>query len=94
MTVREAFIKLGGEIPERATCHIGCDDETVGNPYPTIFIPREGLGTSDTTYYFASGHWEDTNDSVFGPDLSERPASSFLGLFGEEFDRVVGGDNA
>jgi len=34
-----------------------------------------------------------TNDwRCFGPDISDRPASSFIGFFGEDFDRVARGE--
>jgi hypothetical protein len=37
---------------------------------------------------------EDQHLGVLGPDITDRPASAFLGFFGKEYDRVVSGEVA
>ncbi len=95
MTVREAFEKAWRAVPEGATCHIG----TMGRG-PT----KSGWRISPTYYSgecswpatIAYGVWSKnhTYEYPIGPDISDRPASAFLGFFGDEYDRVVAEDQA
>lgn len=91
MTVKEAFCKAFGEVPEGATCHIGCDYGYDG--YRIIVYEIHGL-----LYYhqykcpgYPDGGWmiEEEAHGAHGPDISDRPAESFIGFFGAEFDAVL-----
>ena len=99
MTIREAFSKLYGEIPEDATCHIGYEE-----PYDSYIIFRPIIKvrhplTRKASYKLMEGfggRWMDVGFMPYmdgfcavGPDLSDRPASAFLGFFGKEFDDFV-----
>lgn len=100
MTVREIFSKAFGEVPEGATCHIGSrseyDDcehiEPVVCGSSRIIAERwsDGLLQWEPIVYFDGtepdhGKW----DSPFGPDISDRPAESFRGFFGAEYDNCL-----
>lgn len=93
MTVREAFSLAFGEVPEGATCHAWHwrrSGEIVIKP--TYYTPES---TADVWM----GTWcelkpdEGTIWHVYkskpSPDISNRPAESFIGFFGEKYDKVV-----
>jgi hypothetical protein len=86
MTVREAFSLAFGPMPDGATCHIGnhdrdCEiDATIVDPSR----PRWSL-----TFNFGTWNNDDAYEFPTGPDISDRPASAFLGFFGAEYDAVV-----
>jgi hypothetical protein len=95
VTVREAFEKAYGPIPEGATCHIGTMEHG---------SPERGWRIS-ATYYGGGDSWPASvgfkvwskNHAYkypIGPDLSDRQAHWFLGFFGPEYDRVVAEDQA
>lgn len=95
MTVREAFEKAYGPVPEGATCHVAN-----GYPYegaaivPTYCI--RGKVFEARPYRGEELQWVKRLDDQYeeGPDISDRPASAFLGFFGPEYDRVVAEDQA
>lgn len=92
MTVREAFSKAFGPVPDGATCHLGHDNGSARGHYAVI-ASADALGTT-TTYKFASGRWVCPSLGVpviVGPDIGERPAKSFLGFFGNAYDKAVTG---
>lgn len=87
MTVREAFEKAYGSIPEGATCHVGYTyfDQTRirathghnGNVYTHI----------DELHVWQGDNFD--NEVVIEPDISDRPAEAFRGFFGPEYDEVL-----
>lgn len=88
-TVRELFSKAFGEVPEGATCHIGATMHVSygGENFGPFALIDDGafvqLGTQVgwlTAY---------KNSEPFGPDISDRPAESFRGFFGAEFDSAL-----
>lgn len=87
MTVREAFEKAYGPIPEGATCHIGWATSAVGCYFgPVVSSDERGLES-----YIMDYGWDGLiSDAVpihgdIGPEL----AVSFRGFFGPEYDEVV-----
>jgi hypothetical protein len=95
VTVREAFEKAWGEMPEwdNETCHFTLEEEEENWHFlPMVFKDAFGKGVR-----VRNGEWEDDWYKYPGPltpDISDRPASAFLGFFGEEYDRVVAEDQA
>lgn len=90
MTVREAFSKAYGPIPERATCHIGYWYFTELRVNPVHCSNHNVLTVVGEHQVWQGFHFD--GEKEFGPDISDRPASAFLGFFGEEYDRVVADD--
>ena len=94
MTVREAFEKAYGPIPEGATCHIGFRSEKEDACYRMPTITREGV----FPWVWFQGRWDPTGDwpdeVSDGPNIADRQAHWFLGFFGAEYDRVVAEDQA
>lgn len=86
MTVREAFSKAYGPVPEGATCHAGIDIPYEGTAVRAIYAHENSVHSC-----WFSGEWDTTVYDAFGPDISDRPASAFLGFFGPEYDAVVNG---
>lgn len=89
MTVREAFSLAFGEVPEGATCHVA-----VAFPYEGSMISPVYVHDGVIYYRFNwSTSWSEDHVSKDvspdGPDISDRPAESFLGFFGEKYDKVV-----
>ena len=88
MNVREVFNKAFGEVPEGATCHVGnwstesCDSE------PTIALPTV---IGDRCYIWREFWTAMFGGLAFGPDISDRPAESFRGFFGDAYDAVLDG---
>jgi len=90
ITVRQAFKKAYGPIPDGATCHLanwpGPTLPQFMNIEPTIWEDGwpESLGTR-----------EDGSPGVmeypFGPDISDRDAEAFRGLFGDDYDKALDG---
>jgi len=102
MTVKQVAEKVYGPIPDGATLHIGYGDCMGGrNIHLTVDIknPRTDETTIFKTRVWLSGipfkeikpRWlkGQTVEYVDGPDISDRPASSFVGFFGKEFDEAV-----
>lgn len=94
MTVREAFSADYGPVSVVATCHVGFwwgpDHNSPFTLGPTIRDPGEAEGWPEC--------WDDITERwsasmalefPLGPDISDRPASSFLGFFGEAYDQIV-----
>ena len=90
MTVREAFSKAYGEVPDGATCHIGTEDSATLCIYPTYYHPFYqrvmSVGMSPDGESWGISH----HSLAYGPDISDRLASEFVGFFGGDFDKVVG----
>ena len=86
MTVREAFSKAFGEVPEGATCHIAASDPNLNlHLWATYEANGEVMEPRPDKW---GGPMRFT---VEGPDISDRPAEAFLGFFGEAYDKVVQG---
>lgn len=86
MTVREAFEKAYGPMPEGATCHIGADCCNRGWSGGATIVNVDGIrGWCGSRWGHAGGHYPEP----YGPDISDRLAEAFLGFFGGEYDRVV-----
>lgn len=83
MTVREAFEAAYAPIPEGATCHVGY------SPAGPI-LNSEGFPDDGFPYEWDGNAWSLLVQGEWGPDISDRPASAFLGFFGERYDEVVG----
>jgi hypothetical protein len=91
MTVREAFSKAFGEVPEGATCHIAVSHEYEGSTIAATTVV-DGV----VRYRYPQKIWGDyvaTGGEPCGPDISDRPAGAFVGFFGEAYDRVVEGES-
>lgn len=89
MTVREAFEKAYGQLQKGVTCHIGHwagPSMTGWMMEPTI--KPEGISWPQALSRRKWGN-SDIYEYVIGPDISDRPASAFLGFFGKEYDDVV-----
>lgn len=84
MTVKQVAEKVYGPIPAGATLY---ELPAFGNPNADaelcvcVELPR--------AYALREGRWELFFANVTGPDISDRPASSFVGFFGKEFDDAV-----
>lgn len=89
MTVKQAFEKAYGPLPEGATCHAGFFDHA-GDVLirPTIRWAEdfETLAASPLDGRFGPGS---EHIDAFDPDISDRPASAFVGFFGSEYDNAV-----
>lgn len=89
MIVKTAFSKAFGSMPDDATCHVGtqdCDGTIIWPTYYTRYYDR--VMQAD------NGKWQPCAFAdVFGPDISSRPASAFLGFFGEKYDQAVEEEN-
>ena len=85
MTVREAFSKAFGEVPEGATCHVGYSHMYEGITLgPTLLLEGKLLQA------YWSPTWDESSaDDEAGPDIANRPAESFKGFFGAEFDKIL-----
>lgn len=88
-TVREAFSAVFAPVPDGATCHIG---SWFGASEPltkmeAIYLVPGGWPTSLAVRQGWANH--KTYEFPFGPDISDRPASSFIGFFGDAFDNYV-----
>ena len=88
MTVREAFGKAYGVVREEASCHIGVERGGRDGQYVCAALYWRN---SVLTYQRPANQWEISLVSydVVGPDISERNAWEFRGLFGSAYDRVV-----
>jgi len=87
MTVREAFSKAFGPVPDGATCHVGHWAGPTMDSWrmePTTHV--SGGWPNPLNRSWDNGH---AYEFPIGPDISDRPASSFLGFFGAEYDAVV-----
>ncbi len=100
MTVREAFSKAYGPVPEGATCHILSIEDTdeelcvvpmCRTPDGWVYVPK-----SETVDYATLGaEWEKNIwFRVWHPgktDIADQPASAFVALLHEwpDFARVV-----
>lgn len=98
MTVKQVAEKVYGPIPDGATLHIGrvyvCDGETFGLSHcvPSLPIHENIFTVYDNPM---PTEWTETAaDDVIGPDISDRPAASFVGFFGKEFDDAVVQDSS
>jgi hypothetical protein len=101
MTVKEAFSKAFGEVPEGASCHIGAGRNSQQwlwmsdsrHVYATYQIEHpaddDGWRAVSTCYGHSAGQWASVGWRAYGPDISDRPAKAFLGFFGEAYDQVV-----
>lgn len=92
MTVREAFSLAFGEVPEGATCHFySVWTEEGGKDSGAAYICNEGVRVSNRFANAWNSHlWKRFSSEYFvSPDISDRPAESFLGFFGEAYDKVV-----
>ena len=90
MTVREAFEKAYGEVRPEASCHLAADHGVIdGERVRAVLYWRNSV----LTYNRPDGQWmiDHTAEGVVGPDISERKAWEFRGLFGDEYDRAVSG---
>jgi hypothetical protein len=92
MTVKQAFEKAFGPIPEGATCHIGYSTTSDA----IVITPIYELGSN---VFHASGEpmVNGKNYRYYAecPDISDQPATAFykdktgITFFGEIYDRVV-----
>jgi hypothetical protein len=90
MTVREAFSKAFGPVPDDATCHVGYYYFTELRVQPVYCHNHNVYATVSTMMddqVWQGFHFD--GERTFGPDISDRPASAFLGFFGAEYDAVV-----
>lgn len=77
-------LRSGGA--EGATCHMWhcLDIDGYGYALPGYYLPGEWA------YAWRREHnWVERQEFPDTPDISDRPASAFLGFFGEEYDKVV-----
>ena len=90
MTVREAFEKAYGPVPEGATCHVADLFPYEGSEIRPVFA-LEGK-----VYHASYGVWEAcfAGAEEVGPDIGDRPASAFVGFFSGAYDDVVSEDQA
>lgn len=91
MNVREAFEKAYGEVRPEASCHLAVDLGVLeGQRVRAALYWRNSV----LTYSLPDGQWviNHTAEGVVGPDISERKAWEFRGLFGDEYDHVVVGE--
>ncbi len=85
MTVKQVAEKVYGPIPDGATLY---ELPTFDNPNSDaelcicVELPR--------CYALRGGEMELFFANQIGPDISDRPASSFVGFFGKEFDQEIG----
>lgn len=102
MTVREAFVKAYGPIPEGApTGVVVCQHTILGLRSGPIYVPFARIPTVNGMSQRVIGRkcgWahDSIKDHEFvehWPDISDRPAHAFLGFFGEEYDKVVKGED-
>lgn len=85
VTAKQAFERAYGPIPEGATCHIGVDECLAVDIYPTVYVPFY-----DRVIHGKPGGFEIVyNGKPAGPDISDRPASAFIGFFDEAYDNAV-----
>lgn len=89
-TVREIFSKAFGEVPDVFSCHIG-HAFSRGSAYH--WEPIEIARITPTKF---DGHWPEelTGEAKafeypLGPDIGDRPAESFRGFFGAEYDNCL-----
>lgn len=100
ITVKEVYAALGEGFPEGGTCHIGSYDTELSDVYlgPVVRVieyvqrmdPAEGLEDLhvEYVYHFDSGEWVEeivADVEVFGEDIGDEPARSFVKLLGTEF---------
>ena len=81
MKVREAFEAAYGDVPEGAECYIGVSHMyDHGELVPTIYT-ESGL-------FIWRDEWQHESDFVdpLGPDISDRPAFHFRGMWSEGFE--------
>lgn len=89
LTIREVFIQAFGPIPDDATCHLGThiDDGMYVEPVIRYKSQRNNEYCSADV---SAGFWrESLDDDAWGPDISNRLASEFVGLFDDKFDEIV-----
>lgn len=94
-TVKEIFSKAFGEVPEGAWIHTAIDWENFENKnfrygvklnLSTEFDLMEGLCYWET----GEASWIEYDMLLAtSPDISDRPAESFRGFFGAEFDNAL-----
>lgn len=84
MTVREAFERAFGPIPEGATCHIGYSP-----PMETYVLPVFAMGDKIFAKFPFWKSWGDVEGQLIAPDISNRLAESFRNFFGPEFDKIL-----
>jgi hypothetical protein len=99
-TVRGIFSKAYGEIPKEATCHIGWEHKL---PEPSLVVHRVIVPVIDhacscdsrkkqfSTRWSYGGWSENCATGVFpiGPDISDRDAEAFRGLFDDKYDQAL-----
>ena len=97
MKVNEAFAKAFAPIPEGATCHLAGEEGQKGDTIIGACISIDGKSCRWATNMKMAPETEMTwrwhsygnGDSVDTPDISDRPAESFRGFFGDAYDRVL-----
>ncbi len=99
-TVREIFEKAYGEIPTEATCHIGweCPLRSPSLVVHRVLVPvidqicSYNSRQKQISIRFSNGGWAEncaTGVYPIGPDISNRNAESFRGLFDEKYDAAL-----
>lgn len=90
MTVREAFSKAFGPVPDGATCHVAYCYFTELRVAP-VYLHNCNVYTTVSTMMddqvWQGMHFD--GERVFGPDISDRLAESFRGFFGAEYDKML-----
>lgn len=103
LSVREAFSRAFGEVPEGATCHIGADCFNKGwQEGPAIALTSDTQDEPDWPDWLKGPNargWRDKEKGwyhigghyprAYGPDISQRPAESFRYFFGSEYDKIL-----
>lgn len=90
MTVREAFSRAFGKVPDGATCHDSYLYFTEHRTAP-VYLFNEQVYTIIPNMR-GDMVWHAFNydgAAAYGPDISDHAASKFLGSFGQEFANAV-----
>lgn len=83
MTVREAFSKAFMSVPEEASCHIMID--YLNENYRPGYIS----GGYSYSWFKEQRKWAHHLRKNSICDIADRPAESFIGFFGDDYDKVV-----
>ena len=85
MTVKQVAEKVYGPIPEGATLHPAFEDDD--GRFISLCFKHDYYVSCiyDSPPFWRMCPRTDAN----GPDISDRPATSFVGFFGKEFDDAV-----
>lgn len=87
VTAKQAFERAYGPLPGSAPLHLGAMKDKYSIPVFGLFSMSGNVGVLIENGRIACTLASDS--ILLGPDISDRPASAFIGFFDEAYDNAV-----